>query len=156
MLRTVAVFATACLGITVAYAQNLQAIKERRDVMRTIAKASSANFAMLKGEAPFDLATVKNGLNTFQDQMAKLKNFFPEDSKTGGDTDAKAQIWNARANFDAAMAAFSSTAKAAADAITDEASFKAEYSKVARSCGGCHGDAGFAPRLSESFKKLNQ
>jgi cytochrome c556 len=157
MLRIVAAVAALGIGATIAYAQNLDAIKNRRDVMRAIATAGITNFKMMKGEAPFDLAKVQAGLKIYQDEAAKLKGLFPDDSKTGGDTDASPKIWQERPQFNAAIESFINGAKAAASAITDEQTFKAEYPKVVTSCGGCHKDAdGFSPRLADSFKKLKQ
>ena len=157
MLRIVAAVAALGIGATIAYAQNLDAIKNRRDVMRAIATAGLTNFKMMKGEAPFDLAKVQAGLKIYQDEAAKLKGLFPDDSKTGGDTDASPKIWQERPQFNAAIESFINGAKAAASTIKDEQTFKAEYPKVVTSCGGCHKDAdGFSPRLADSFKKLKQ
>ena len=157
MLRIVAAVAALGIGATIAYAQNLDAIKNRRDVMKAIANAGITNFKMMKGEAPFDLAKVQAGLKIYQDEAAKLKGLFPDDSKTGGDTDASPKIWQERPQFNAAIESFINGAKAAASTIKDEQTFKAEYPKVVTSCGGCHKDAdGFSPRLVDSFKKLKQ
>ena len=157
MLRIVAAVAALGIGATIAYAQNFDAIKNRRDVMKAIANAGITNFKMMKGEAPFDLAKVQAGLKIYQDEAAKLKGLFPDDSKTGGDTDASPKIWQERPQFNAAIESFINGAKAAASAIKDEQTFKAEYPKVVTSCGGCHKDAdGFSPRLADSFKKLKQ
>jgi cytochrome c556 len=157
MLRIVAAVAALGIGATIAYAQNLDAIKNRRDVMKAIANAGITNFKMMKGEAPFDLAKVQAGLKIYQDEAAKLKGLFPADSKTGGDTDASPKIWQERPQFNAAIETFINGAKAAASTIKDEQTFKAEYPKVVTSCGGCHKDAdGFSPRLADSFKKLKQ
>ena len=157
MLRVAATIAALGIGVTVVYAQNLDAIKNRRDVMKAIANAGITNFKMMKGEAPFDLAKVQAGLKIYQDEAVKLKGLFPDDSKTGGDTDASPKIWQQRTEFNAAIDTFINGAKVAAGAIRDEATFKAEYPKVVMSCGGCHKDAdGFSPRLADSFKKLKQ
>jgi cytochrome c556 len=156
-LRLVAAFAGVALGATVVWAQNVDAIKQRREVMREIAKAGTPPFKMSKGELPFELAKVEAGLKTYQDQAAKLKGLFPENSKSGGDTDASPKIWADLTAFEKEVDTFIATAKAAADAIKDEATFKAEYPKVVRSCGACHKETdGFAPRLAESFKKMSQ
>ena len=145
------------VGATVVVAQNLDAINQRREVMKTIAKASSVNFKMMKGETSFDLAKVQSGLQTFQEQFPKLKGLFPEDSKTGDETDASPKLWQQRAEFEAVINKFVADAKAAAGTIKDEASFKAEYPKIVNSCGNCHKEKdGFAPRLADSFKKLTQ
>ena len=155
MIRIATAVAVLSIGATLAYAQNLDVIKQRRDVMKSIATAGTANFKMLRGQAPFDLATVQAGLKVYQAEAVKLKGLFPDDAKTGGDTDASPKIWQQRPEFEAAVDTFVTGAKAAAGAITDEASFKAEYPKVVASCGGCHKDAdGFSPRLADSFKKL--
>lgn len=144
------------LGTTLVYAQNLEPIEKRRAAMKAIAKAGSPPFQMLKGTAPFELAKVQATLKTFQDEAAKLKTLFPEDSKSGGDTDATPKIWQERAAFDKAIDTFVSIAGAAATLIKDEETFKAEYPKVGASCGGCHKEGdGFAPRLGVSLKKLN-
>lgn len=157
MLRIVAAAAALAIGATAVYAQNLDAIKQRRDAMKNIAKAGTPPFQMMKGQAPFELAKVQAGLKAYQDEGAKLKTLFPADSKTGGDTDATPKIWQAKAEFDAAIDTFIATAKAAAGSIKDEATFKADYPKVAASCGGCHKDTdGFSPRLADSFKKMKQ
>jgi cytochrome c556 len=157
LLRLAALIAALGIGATVVYAQNLDAIKSRRDVMKAIATAGTINFKMMKGEAPFDLAKVQAGLKVYQDEAAKLKGLFPDDSKTGGDTDASPKIWQQRTQFNAAIDTFINGAKAAADAIRNEPTFKAEYPKVVMRCGGCHKDAdGFSPRLADSFKKLKQ
>ena len=154
MLRFVAVVATIAVGATAVYAQNLDVIKQRREAMQSIAGASFKNFKMMKGEAPFDLATVQAGLKTMQEQGAKFKGLFADDSKTGGGTDADAKIWTARADFNSVNDQFVATAKTAAEAIKDEATFKTAYPKVAESCGGCHkATDGFTIRLGDSFKK---
>ena len=160
MLRRAAVVAALGIGTIlatgtiIAYAQNQDAITQRRAAMTNIAKAGTPPFKMSKGEEPFDLAKVQAGLKTYQTEAAKLKNLFPDNSKTG-DTDASPKIWSARAEFNAAIDTFIATAKTAAATIKDEATFKAEYPKVVRSCGGCHKDAdGFSPRLADSFKKM--
>ena len=93
MRRIVAAVVAVSVGATLAYAQNLDVIKQRRDVMKAIATAGTPNFKMMKGQEPFDLATVQAGLKVYQAEAAKLKNLFPDDSKTGGDTDAQPKIW---------------------------------------------------------------
>lgn len=145
------------LGSGFAYAQNLDAIEKRRAAMKSIATAGTPPFQMMKGNAPFELAKVQSALKTYQEEGAKLKTLFPDDSKTGGNTDAPAKIWQEKAEFLKAIDTFVGIAQSGSRLITDEATFKAEYPKVAASCGGCHKDAdGFAPRLGDSLKKLKQ
>ncbi len=137
-----------------AYAQNLDVIKQRREAMRSITDQAFATSKMFKGEIPFDLAVVQSGLQKIQEVGGKLKDQFPEDSKTGGGTDAAAKIWSARAEFNAAADKWVADAKTAAAAIKDEASFKTGYAPFSTSCGGCHkATDGFAPTLGELLKK---
>lgn len=154
MLRIVAAIAAVAVGASIAYAQNVDVIKQRREAMRAVAGASGPNFKMMKGEVPFDLAAVQANLKTIQEQAARFKGFFPDDSKTGGGTDVSDKIWTARADFNAAIDKWISDAKTAAAAIKDEASFKASYPAFASGCGGCHkATDGFTIALGESFKK---
>jgi len=159
MLRIAAALTALAIGATVVWAQNLEVIKQRREVMRAIAKASSVNFKMSRDQAPFDLATVQANLKTMQEEIAKFKGLFPDDSKTGGGTDADASIWTARADFNKAVDNYIAAARTAAGEIKDLASLKTEYPKLVKNgCGGCHKDTddGFTLRLSDSFKKLQQ
>jgi len=146
------------LAATVLHAQNLGVIEQRRNVMGNIAKASIKNFAMSKGDAPFDLSVLQANIKTMRDEMAKFKTLFPENSKTGGETDAAPKIWQAKSEFDAAIDKFQNVAQSIAGAVKDDATLKAEYPKMVREgCNSCHKEAdGFAPRLGESMKKMKQ
>jgi cytochrome c556 len=156
MRRVVAAAATLAVGATVVFAQNLDVINQRRNVMAAIASTSLGNFKMMKGEVPFDLAKLQAGLKKMQDEAPKFKGLFPDDSKTGGETAASPLIWKSKAEFEAAADALVAEIKAAASAIKDEATLKAEYPKIAqKGCNGCHQKTdGFAPSLAESFKRL--
>lgn len=138
MLRTVAGLLVLGLAASAALAQNLNAIKQRQDIMKANAEATKAPTAMMKGEAPFDLAKVKVSLKTFQENAVKLKTLWPEDSKTGGDTRALPAVWTKTKDYLEWFDGFAKDSKAAEAAIKDEASFKAEWPKVVDYCGGCH------------------
>ena len=94
---------------------------------------------MMKGEAPFDLAKVKAALATFQSGAPKLKDMFPDNSRTGK-TEASPRIWDEKARFAALFDKLAADAKAADAAITDEASFKTNFGKVFGDCKACHDD----------------
>ena len=140
MLRVVVGAVLLGLGATVVLAQNVGVIKERQDLMKANAEATKGPVAMMKGEAPFDLPKVQASLKTFQDNSAKLKTLWPEDSKTGEKTRALPAIWNNMKDYLAWFDDFGKDAKAAAATIKDEASFKTEWPKVIGYCGGCHKD----------------
>lgn len=138
MLRIVSVVAALAVGATFAYAQNLNVIKERKEAMKGIGGAAGVGGKMMKGEAPFELAKVQASLKTYQDNSAKVKGLIPDDSKTGGETEALPAIWEKKTDFLARLDKMAADAKAATTAIKDEASFKTEWPKVMSNCGGCH------------------
>lgn len=151
----IAVAAISVMGATVAWAQNTAIIKQRQDAMQTVARAGLTNFKMMKGEIPLDLAVVQSGLKVYLEQMPKFKEMFPENSQSGGDTQATAKVWAERAAFNQAIEKFTADTKTAASGIKDEESFKKLYPAVAAGCGGCHKEKdGFSPRLGESLKRL--
>ena len=93
---------------------------------------------MMKGETPFDLAKVQASLKIIADGAPKLAALFPDDSKTGGNTQALPAIWEKKAEFTAIYTKIEADAKAASAAIKDEASFKTEWPKIGANCGTCH------------------
>lgn len=121
-----------------AAAQNVEAIKARQELLKAIGKATKPVGAMLKGEAPFDLAVVQTALKTYVENGSKLPALFPDDSKTGAETEALPVIWEKKKDFEDRFGKLVSDAKAAQAAITDEASFKANFPNVVGNCGGCH------------------
>jgi cytochrome c556 len=137
MLRIVAAVAALAVGATVVYAQSA-AIGQRKDILKTFGGALKEPGGMMKGEVPFDLAKVQASLKTLSDGSPKLKDLFPDDSKTGGDTGALPAIWEKKADFVGRFDKLAADATAASAAIKDEASFKAEWPKIGANCGGCH------------------
>ncbi len=137
MIRVLSVVLTLAVGVTAVYAQS-SAITQRKEAMKAQAAAAKEPGAMMKGEAKFDLAKVHSSLAVYQEQAAKVKNFWPDDSKAGGETDAMPAIWEKKSDFLGRFDKFAADAKAATAAIKDEVSFKSEWPKVMSNCGGCH------------------
>src|SRR5271168_3932745 len=95
MIRTALAVATTVaivLGVCAAVAQE-DPIKARKALMKANGDQAKIAGAMVKGEAPFDIAAVHKILATFQDAAAKMPGLFPDNSKTGEDTAALPKIW---------------------------------------------------------------
>jgi cytochrome c556 len=138
MNRILSVVAALALAATVAYAQNLDAIKQRQEAMKAVGAAAKEPGKMHKGEATLELPKVQAALKVYQEQTRKLLNLYPEDSKTGGDTAALPVIWERKQEFLSGYEKLAQDAAAAAATIKDEASFKTEWPKVMGNCGTCH------------------
>src|SRR5580704_7324396 len=131
MIRAFFAVAAIALGVGVALAQQ-DPIAARRALMK-------ANGAMAKGEAPFDLAKARKMFATFEDASAKAPALFPDNSKTGGDTAAKPEIWENMDDFKARLVKLGADAKAAGESVKDLDSFKAAFGNIGKNdCGGCH------------------
>lgn len=136
MIRVFSIVAALAVGATVVYAESAT-IGQRQQAMKAMASAAKEPGAAIKGEAKFDLAKVHSSLSVYQEQAAKLKDLWSDDSKDG-DTEALPAVWEKKDEFLARFDKLAADAKAAAAAIKDEVTFKAEWPKVMSNCGGCH------------------
>jgi cytochrome c556 len=138
MLRAALVAASLLALPAAALAQNAGVIKERKANFKAMADAAKPTGAMLKGEADFDLAAIKNAIKVFQEKAALQGKLFPDDSKEGEKTEALPAIWENKADFEDRFVKLAEAAKAADTSITDADTFEAEWPKVMGNCGGCH------------------
>ena len=129
MLRVVAVVAALAVGATVVWAQNAAGIAARKEAMKALGGAIKGPGAMAKGDAPFELPKVQASLKTIEETAAKAKGLFGDDTKTG-ETDALPAAFEKKADLFARFDKLAADAKAAAAAIKDEATFKAEWPKI--------------------------
>lgn len=138
--RVLLVVGAALAGAGLAAAQDLDMIKARRELLKSMGKATKEPGLMLKGEAEFDLVKVQAALQIYQEQAPKLVKMFPETAKTGGDTEALPAIWENgnKADFEQRYTKLAADAKAAAASIKDEIGFSDEFPKIVAQCGGCH------------------
>jgi len=137
MLRVVAVVAALAVGATAVWAQNAAGIAARKEAMKGLGGANKGPGAMSKGDAPFELPKVQASLKTFEETAVKAKGLFGDDTKTG-ETDTKPEAFEKKADLFARFDKLAADSKAAAGAIKDEATFKAELPKIGANCGGCH------------------
>src|ERR1700733_13233857 len=93
MIRQIFVAAFLTSLATSVYADG-DAIQQRQELLKAIGDAIKPVAAMLKGEAPFEAATVKASLATVSANAKKLPALFPDDSKVGHDTRALPAIWS--------------------------------------------------------------
>jgi cytochrome c556 len=132
-----AVMMTMTAGLNAA---NADPIEDRQKILKGFGDTTKPVAAMLKGEAPFDLAPVQAALDGYIDGVKKLPSLFPDDSKTGHKTEALPRIWDEKPKFEALYEKLGKDAEAAKASITDEASLKAAYPKVLGDCKACHDD----------------
>ncbi|TCK28635.1 cytochrome c556 [Ancylobacter aquaticus] len=125
------------IAATAAVAQ-ADVVKERQTLLKQFGDATKPVGGMLRGSVPFDLAQVQAALDLYVKDAKVLPTLFPAGSGSGSDTDALPAIWTNTADFDARFAKLGTDAASARAAITDEASFKANFPGVIRNCGGCH------------------
>jgi cytochrome c556 len=137
MKRILIALVVCALGATAALAQS-DVIAQRKALMKDTAKRFGEVGKMLKGESPFDLAKVQAALKQAETAGKQAPALFPDNSKTGGDTEALPKVWETKSDFDARFAKLAADAADAAGKITDEASFKANIQPVMKNCGGCH------------------
>jgi cytochrome c556 len=138
-MRLAVLAATAALvaGMGAAVAQS-DIINQRQTILKTFGAQSRDPGAMLRGEAPFDLAKVKTFLATLKTESPKLAQMFPDGSLGVAGTKAQANIGAERAQFAAIWTKLAADATAAETAITNDATLKTELPKVLANCGACH------------------
>lgn len=137
MIRIVLATAVVALGVTAVVAQT-DPIAARKALMKANGDNTKIAVAMMKGEAPFDLAKAQTAFATYQDAAKKMPDLFPDTSKTGGDTAALPAIWDHMDDVKARFKKLGDDAAAAATATKDLDSFKASFPAVTKNCGGCH------------------
>ncbi|RIY01923.1 cytochrome c [Aureimonas flava] len=122
-----------------ATAQNTDVIAERQQLMKNNARAARSANALIKGDEPFEAAKATEILQTLNADAKTFGTLFPEDSKTGGKTEAAPAIWEKPAEFEAANAKFVADTQAALDAApADVEAFKTAFASVASNCQSCH------------------
>jgi cytochrome c556 len=140
MKRILLVAGMLLLGVGVVVAQQ-DVVKQTQNVMKASGKNAGAMAAMVKGEKPYNQATVDTALAQFEDTAKKLPTLFPESTKglkPDGDYSPSPKIWEDKAGFQARIASFAKTVTEAKSRIKDIESLKATFPAVGKECGGCH------------------
>ena len=140
MKRILVIAGALLLGVGAVVAQQ-DLVKATQTEMKANGKNAGAMAAMLKGEKPYDQATVDTALAQFEDTAKKLPTMFPESTKglkPEGDYSASPKIWEDKAGFDAKIASFAKIVTEAKAKIKDLDTLKATFPAVGKECGGCH------------------
>jgi len=135
----VAAVAAVSFAATAVIAQQ-NPIEARQALMKDNGKHAKMGAAMVKGEAPFNLAAAKEIFATYAKAAEGMPKLFPPDSKTGHETTAAPAIWEKMDEFKALFVKLGKDAKAAEASVTDLASFKTAFAAMGKQCGGCHKD----------------
>src|SRR3984893_8737318 len=140
MMRTVIVAGAGLVGVGAVAAQQDQ-VKQTQAMMKGNGKNAGALAAMVKGEKPYDPATVDAAMAQFEDTVKKFRTLFP-DSITGmkpeGDYYASPKIWEDKAGSDEHIASFGKAVADAKGKITDLDTLKATLPVIGKQCGGSH------------------
>jgi cytochrome c556 len=137
------VFFTGARQQAFAQAAPAQIVKERQDAMESLWRDSYRDIARtIRADKP-DLALVAANAAKGSETLKKLATLFPPG--TGRDavpsTRAKPEIWSNRADFEAALKTLADASKALGDDAKagDLEKVKADWTSLAKACGGCHG-----------------
>lgn len=141
MIRAALVVGALLLGATAVTAQQ-DLVKQNQDTMKANAKNLGAMVAMVKGEKPYDQATVTAGLAQLEETAKKLPTMFPDSIKGMNPPDSKYEvspkIWEDKAEFRAKIEDFAKVVSAAKAKITDLDTLKANVPAIGKACGNCH------------------
>src|SRR5580658_10758692 len=132
---------TGMMMRTVAVVAQQDLVKVAQTVMKGNGKNAGALGTMVKGDKPYDQATVDAALAQFEDTAKQLPTLFSESVKglkPDSDYSTSPKIWEDKADFAEHIA---SLAKVVADAkgkIKDLDTLKATFPLIGKQCGGCH------------------
>ncbi len=138
MMRTVVIVGTLLLGVGAVVAQQ-DVIKEAQTTMKGNGKNAGALAAMVKGEKPYDQATVDTALAQFAETAKKLPTLFP-DSAQGHAARRRlhhlAKSLGGQGRLRRARGEFRQGRQRCQD--QGSRSLKATLPVIGKQCGGCH------------------
>ena len=140
MKRMLVVAGALLLGAGAVMAQQ-ETVKEVQTLMKGNGKNAGAVAAMVKGDKPYDQATVDTALAQFEDTAKKLPTLFPANAKglkPEGDFSASPKVWEDKAGFEAKIASFAKVVSESKSKIKDLDTLKANFPAIGKECGGCH------------------
>jgi cytochrome c556 len=139
MLRGLVVAGALLVGISAVMAQD--GAKDTQATMKANGKNAGALAAMVKGEKPYDQATVDAALAQFDETARKFPTLFPASMKgvkLQGDYQPSPKVWEDKAGFSEHAAGFSKAVAEAKGKIKDLETLKATLPVIGKQCGACH------------------
>ncbi|MFT4116962.1 c-type cytochrome [Bradyrhizobium sp.] len=140
MKRALIVGSVLLFGLSAVWAQQ-DSVKEVQTLMKGNGRNAGAMSAMVKGDKPYDQATVDTALAQFADTAKKLPGLFPDSAKgvkLDGDYYASPKIWEDKAGFEAKIASFAKVVGEAKGNVKDLDTLKPTLTAIGKECGGCH------------------
>lgn len=113
--------------------------KVRQDVMKTVGFSAKTAAGMVKGETPYDPVKAELAMRAVHAAAVAFPHLFPEDSKSGDDTEAAPKIWEDMKGFVHLAEELQEHAAEAAEAAKkgpDE--FREEFVETTKYCKECH------------------
>ena len=80
----------------------------------------------------------KEVLATYAKAADVMHTYFPDTSKTGGETTASPKIWESQAEFRKRFDDWGAEIKKVSASADDLASFRTAFGTVTQACNGCH------------------
>ena len=141
MMRTAVVVGTLLLGVGAVVAQQ-DVVKEAQTSMKGNGKNAGALAAMVKGEKPYDQATVDAALAAIrrdrQEAADPVSRTASRACKPEGDYSSRRKIWEDKAGFDEHAASFGKAVSRRQGSVKDLDTLKAALPVIGKQCGGCH------------------
>jgi cytochrome c556 len=140
MIRTVVVVGALLVGVGAVAAQE-DLVKKAQTVMKGNGKNAGALGAIVKGEKPYDQATVDAALAQFEDTAKQLPTLFPDSIKglkADGDYSSTSKVWEDKAGFEARIASFAKAVMESKPKIKDLDTLKATFPVIGKECRDCH------------------
>ena len=140
MKRSILVAGTLLLSLGGVMAEPDQ-VKDTQAMMKGNGKNAAALTAMVKGEKPYDQATVDAALAQFDETARKLPTLFPDSIKGKpfeGDYNPSSKIWEDKKDFAEHIASFAKVVTDTKGKIKDLETLKVTLPVIGKQCGGCH------------------
>jgi cytochrome c556 len=143
MKKAVVVAGALLLGSGAVMADQKLAV-EQDNFMRSIGKVVYVTMLkMSKGELPYDQAAIDAGMAQLETDVPKIPNLFkdnPKEQVVNATYGASQKIWEKKADFDSKVPPVIKTIADLKGTIKDQASAKAAFDALHKSCTGCHED----------------